>query len=709
MPIRSKIVFRLGIVYFAVLIFSLLIIGKIIYIQVYEKDEWMQESQKLTHKDIIIKPNRGDICASDGRLMASSLPYYEVRMDLLANGLTDKRFYDNIDSLSKCLAGFFKDKSAYQYKKELIETRENSKYRRNYLVNKRMISYSELLVLKKFPLFCLNKNKGGFIPKQINTRKKPFNSLASRTIGRIKNKGESRTIIGIEGAYNTYLNGSEGIRLMKQVSGSSWIPLNEGNELEPQDGKDVITTINIEFQDITENALRQQLKSHNANFGVAVVMEVNTGEVKAIANLEKSKDENEYIEIFNHAIGTSSEPGSTFKLASMIVALEDGAVNLSDKVKTYNGIFHYKGFEIRDAHRGGYGTISVQRAFELSSNVGIAKIIIKNYHKNPRKFIDRLYRMRLNEKLGIEFYGEGKPFIKYPGDEHWSDISIPQIAIGYETHLTPLQILTFYNAVANNGVMVKPKFVKRVEFHGQTIKTVDTEILNPSICSMGTIRKVKNMLEGVVERGTAANIRTTRYKIAGKTGTAKIYDEEKRGYVKKYQASFVGYFPADKPKYSCIVVINTPTEMGYYGSYAAAPVFKKIADKIYNIDINLHKEDGVKLAKNKTIQIPSSKDGLKNDFETIYNQLGIKTSGSRSVKSKWIVTTEGTKSVKMENRLVKTNIVPKVEGMGARDALYILENAGMNVVLKGRGTVIRQSIQAGSLFKKGEKIILELS
>ncbi|MCK4663695.1 MAG: transpeptidase family protein [Bacteroidales bacterium] len=703
MSIKNEILLRSGLVYVTIIIFALIIIGKIIFLQIVEKEKW-NKANTLTMKNIIIKPNRGDICAWDGRLLASSVPYYEIRMDLKCEGLTNKSFKYNIDSLSLCLSNLFKDKSKSRYKQELINARYKGE---RYHLIKRKVTYTQLKQLKRFPIFRLGRFKGGFICMQGNKRVQPFVNLASRTIGYM-NKGESGTIVGVEGAYDDELKGIRGVRLMQKISGNVWMPVNNGNEIEPRDGKDIITTIDVTIQDVAQNALLRQLTKHNARHGCAVLMEVKTGEIKAITNFTRDSSGN-YVEDYNYAIGESTEPGSTFKLPVLMVALEDGTIELTDSIDTEDGIVKYHDFPVRDSKKGGYGKITVQRVFEISSNIGISKIVTQHYYKKEQKFVERLYRMNINDKLNVEIKGEGEPYIKFPGDKLWSGISLPQMSYGYEVRLTPLQILNFYNAVANNGKMVKPKIVKAIRYHGEVIKTFDTQIINPAISSKATIKKAKKMLEGVVENGTAINLRNSNYKIAGKTGTAQIANN-KYGYKYKskisYQASFVGYFPADDPKYSCIVVINAPSNEVYYGNLVAGPVFKEIADKIYATGFEMH--DEIKFDENFMAKTPPySKNGNLKELETVCKTMNINYL-EEGVNSEWVITTKRDTVIEIKNRFVKNNIVPNVKGMGLKDALFILENAGLNVVVVGRGVVTEQSLSPGERLINGDEITIKL-
>lgn len=607
--IKADILWRIGIVLVFFVFFGIAIVGKILYLNFTQAEELLAKSESFSYKDIIITPNRGDIRTSDGSLLATTLPKYEIRMDLKTPSITQEIFDKNVDSLAYCLSHLFLDKSQIKYKNDLITARKRGN---RYFLLQRNISFPELKKVEKFPILRKGKYKGGLIVISKNKREKPFGILASRTIGfLIENKEKDKQgLVGIERAYDEYLKGEKGISLIRKISNNRIMPVEE--QVEPVDGADIITTIDIRFQDIVENELLESLKKHDADFGTAILMEVETGHIKAIANLEKNLND-KYVERYNHAIGTPVEPGSTFKLASMIVALEDGVVNLSDSVNVEGGKKKYYDRIMRDDHKG-KEVLSVQEAFEQSSNVAISKIIVENYQDDPRRFVERLYKMNLNEKLGIEIKGEGTPLIKYPDDETWSGVTLPWMSIGYEIHITPLQILSLYNAIANNGKMVKPIFVSEIQKHGKTIKEFHTEIINPTICSKSTITKVKKLLRGVVENGTARNINSKNLAISGKTGTAQIANRN-FGYKSKsgisYSVSFVGFYPSDNPKYSSIVVVNNPKRGGAYGSSGAAPIFKNIANKVYAMSLDII--NPINEDQNKT-QIPYKLTGNKEDI-----------------------------------------------------------------------------------------------
>lgn len=700
MSIKKDILVRLSIVYLLIVVFGLLIIGKIFYLQFFEKDKWASaEIQSIRHMSIA--SNRGNIYSSDGRMLAVSVPFYEIRMDMQSDPFTRDIFYQGVDSLSRALANLFRDRSWAAYKQDLVRAREDGN--RYYLV-KRNVTYDQLQQVKKFPIFRRGRFEGGVIYVQTNKRVRPHGLLAARTIGYTM-EANSGSVVGIEGAFESDLKGVEGYRLMRRVKGDIWMPISDRNEIEPRDGYDIISTIDLDLQDVAENALLEQLQRHDADHGTVILMEVETGKVRAIANLGKDVD-GVYRETYNYAIGESAEPGSTFKLASVIALLEDGYIEPEDIVDVGDGVITYYGKRLEDSGDEGLGKITVQEAFEKSSNVGISRIVYENYKDKPEQFIDRLYKMGLNQKLDLEIKGEGTPEIKYPGSKLWSGISLPMMSIGYEVRMTPMQTLTFYNAIANKGEMVKPQFVEEIRYHGKLVKKFDRKVLKRSVCSADTRRKVEKMLEGVVERGTAENLKNSYYRIAGKTGTAQIANL-KYGYNKRsYQASFAGYFPADHPKYSCIVVINSPSRWVYYGNVVAGPIFREVADKIYIREFEMHKDNGPDPEMARSA--PYSKSGNREETVASLRYLDVPYEEG-DADSYWISTSSDEEKVNLRMRSVSSMLVPDVTGMGLKDAVYLLENAGLSVIVSGRGTVRRQSIAPGTSIRRGETVRLEMS
>jgi cell division protein FtsI (penicillin-binding protein 3) len=709
MSIKKDILWRVGLVYLGVALFAIFVLIKIVYLQFIDDDRWKEQSSNTRIKNVKIQPHRGDIYADDMRLLASSVPYYEIRMDLLTPSITNSIFMNKIDSLAFCLSRLFKDRSKAEYKTILINARKQGN--RYYLI-KDDVDFTQLKKLRTFPIFNRGRYTGGLIVVDESLRQRPHRDLAARTIGYIS-KSENGNVVGIEGAFNSYLAGVEGVMRMQKLSGNIWMPLDELGEIEPQDGSSVVTTINIDIQDVAERALRRQLALNRAHHGCAVLMEVKTGEIKAIVNLTDTLGT--YIEDYNYAVGESTEPGSTFKLPSLITALEDGYVSLEDTIDTGNGIYQYYDFTIHDDNfdKGGHGIITVKQVFEYSSNVGMAKIITRAYKKSPQKFVDRLYSMDLNKPLGLEIKGEGDPVIKYPGAKTWSGVSLATMSYGYEVRLTPLQILCFYNAIANDGKMVKPRFAKEIRNHGKIEKTFVTEVINPSICSKSTLKKARMLLEGVVDEGTARNLKNNYLKIAGKTGTTQIYNS-KYGYKMdekvSYQASFVGYFPADEPKYSCIVVINSPSADVYHGNRVAGPVFMEIADKVYATSIEMQKpiNNTGWFFSSKDVELPYSKSGSLDDLSVALRKLDVKDK-IEDRDAEWVVPEKKDDYVDLKAKKIINNLVPNVVSMGLKDAVYLLESMGLRVRVVGRGSIRNQSITPGTRIKRGDIIKLELT
>ena len=701
MALRDEIVWKSGIIYILIILFGAAILARIIIIQYVEGNKWAELGEEYIYRTDDVLANRGDILADDNRILASSVPYYTLYMDTRSTGMKAEVWSGGIDGLSKGLAEIVGLKSASGWKTGLTQARLRGD--RFYLIMRR-VSHGDLKRLRELPVFREGRYKGGLIAEPENRRIIPHMLLASRTIGYLT-KGASGNVVGLEGAYDKELTGINGSVLKQRLTGGAWMPVNDKNSVEPCDGNDIVTTIDIDIQDVAENALLKQLKLHDAHHGVAILMEVVTGDIKAMANLELGKD-GRYHESYNYAIGESTEPGSTFKLPSFIIALEDGMVDLNDTIDTGKGEIKYYDKTIKDSHRGGYGKITVREVFEKSSNVGTSKIIYDNYKERPGDFVDRLYRMGLNEKTGIEIRGEGAPLIRYPGDKYWSGISLPMMSHGYEVQLTPLQTLAFYNAVANNGRMMKPRIVKEIRYHGETIKRIEPTVLRSSICSRATIAKIKELLEGVVAYGTAKNLDNETYKIAGKTGTAQIANEKygyKHGGRVSYQASFVGYFPADEPVYSCIVVVNAPSNSVYYGNLVAGPVFKEIADKVYATAF--YRElitEGVVTGK-----MPAVKKGYGKDAGQVLAELGIIV--GTNISNEWIAPVRKNDTLLFNEYVTVDNLVPDVTGMGLRDALFLLENSGMSVEVAGRGRVVRQSLRPGTRIIRGSKIKLDMS
>jgi cell division protein FtsI (penicillin-binding protein 3) len=550
--------------------------------------------------------------------------------------------------------------------------------------------------LRNFPIFNLGKYKGGMIADQKNKRILPFQTLANRTIGY---KNDNVQPVGLEGAYSEYIDGVGGKRLVQRIAGGVWIPVNQDFDIDPVDGADIISTIDINMQDITQTALYNQLIKSDADNGCVVLMEVQTGEIRAVANFTRVR-EGVYEEKFNYAIAQSAEPGSTFKLASFLVALEDGKIDTSDIVDTGDGTYRVHRHTIRDSKHGGYGKISVQQAFGVSSNTAITKIINTHYKDSPAAFTKRLHAMHLDERLGLQIPGEGSPLIKTPSSKSWSGLSLTQMSWGYELKMTPLQMLVLYNAVANGGKMVSPLFVREIRKIGNTVKAFRSRVINEQIASKSTIEKLQGMLEEVVENGTGKGIKNPLFKMAGKTGTAQIASGTSGYRDRKYQASFAGYFPADNPKYSMIVVIQNPRN-GYYAASTAGPVFADIAEKIYASDFDMYQK--VNPLQMVNIDSPEVKKGSQESSRILENAFNFK-----NVNKMGFASTQSTETILAEVSDNNANEIPNVMGMGLKDALYYLGNAGYKVVVRGNGKVVNQTIMPGVKSSLNHPIFIEL-
>ena len=692
-------------------VFALAIFYKMCIIQFKEGAEWKAKAEAFNTQLQEIQAVRGNIFDINGNLLATSLPYYEIAVDINAPSIDKKLFESKVDSLGLMLADLFRDKSSKQYTKLLRNARKSGD---RYVVIKRNVPYKDLQTLKTFPIFRKGK-RGGLVTLQTNKRERPFKMLAARTIGMSRSGVKP---VGLEGAYDTLLMGISGQRLMQKIAGGVWRPINDENEVEPKDGSDLYTTLDINIQDVAENALLKTLLKNNASHGCAILMEVKTGAIKAIANLTRNgKDTSSYSysENLNYAVGYATEPGSTFKLASYLAVMDDYNVSLDEQIQVGNGEVTYYNKTIKDHDAPESPILTLQRAFEVSSNVAVAKTIVKYYSKNPQQYIDKLKSFHLNQKLGISIPGEANPLIKETKSKDWSGITLAQMSYGYESLITPLQTLTLYNTIANDGKMVKPRFEKEIQRNGKTVKTFTTEIISEQIVKKSTVQKAKQMLEGVVQNGTGKGLKITAFKVGGKTGTAQIAKAGKKGYGevgnRDYQASFVGYFPADKPLYTCIVIINSPSNGIYYGGLVAGPVFKEIAEKVYSSSVDflepinnkqnlLTKAPGSIKSQNdemvlacKALKLPTKSNGTDDNYV------------SRNILDTMLLSFQ---SNNLKSQLNK-GIVPNLNGLSAKDALFLLENSGFHVKLYGMGSVKKQSIEAGQKFNKGDKITLILS
>lgn len=684
---KDEIIIRTYVIFLLFVLSGFLILGRVVQIGVLEGDNWRSRGDSLYLRHQPIEPERGNILSSDGRMLVTSLPLFEVRMDLLS--IPKDKFVKNIDSLALCLSRYVNPALSERAFRDLMWRERQAGNR--YLLIKDEVSYTQMERIKTFPLFRMGGNKGGLIVIKKSRRERPFRMLASRTLGSVR---EGAKPVGLEGYYDAVLGGEKGSRLVQKVSKDIWVPVDDISDYEPKRGQDIITHIDIDVQDIAEQALYKSIAHHQALGGTAVVMEVKTGAIKAMANLVRFGDD--IGEYFNYAVGSATEPGSTFKLASMMALVEDGYISLDDRIDINKGEIQLCGKKIKDSEKHNVVNPTLKQVFAMSSNVGMALIAKKYYDKNAKKFIKRLEQFGLNERSGIDLEGEPKPYIKqaYNLEQNWSCTSIPWMAHGYELTVTPLQLLTFYNAVANKGRMMKPQLVHQIVEYSEPIKTFKPEVVNDQICSQSTLKVALELLKSTSDSGgTATALRNKLYKVAGKTGTAVTnYFKGDISEGKKYQASFAGFFPADEPVYSCIVVIYEPAVNGFYGSSAALPVFKEIADYCIDSKFILPSE----LAENKNDIQPSQirAGGYSTDLRTLLHFAGVRF--DNNCINEWAVIKPNESRLELTGFNEKSDLMPDVRGMGLRDALFLLENKGLRVRLQGHGRVRHQSIAPGT-------------
>lgn len=694
MNIKKSILLRVRIAFLAVLLFAVAVVARIGHLQVVEGEKWAAMGERISFDYKRVKATRGNIYSDNGSLLATSLPFYRVAFD--ATQPRDEVFNAGLDSLSIHLSKFFKDKSPREYTRMLRDARAAG---RQYIVLSRSkIDYQDKKIMMDWPIFREGRLGGGVIFEKVDIRYRPFSNLSSRTIGYVNENDKG---VGLEYSFNAELGGQDGYAYYQKIAGGTWKPVFDAKNIKAVNGLDLETTLDINLQDVAETALLRAMEKHNADDGLVVVMEVKTGEVKAISNLSRDSRGN-FSEKFNFAAARLFEPGSTFKLVTMMALLEDTNMGLGDSIDTGNGEFMFYNNTVRDHEEGGLGKVTVKEAFEHSSNVAMAKLVDKYFGLRPQAFVDYIDKLKLSKPLGIQIVGEPMPRIKRPGDKGWSGISLPWMAYGYGFEITPLHTLALYNAVANNGKMIKPVFVRAIRRADETEKVYKTEVLNSKICSSKTLERLKAMLEGVVENGTAKNIRGAHYRIAGKTGTAQILENGR--YTRKYITSFVGYFPAHKPRYSAIVLIKNPRGWYQYGSNVAAPVFKEIADNIFARDISLH-EPMPDVVVNQEV-LPVIRAGQREELSMLCEELGIVTRAK--TEEPWVRSSRNGTEVHWKENIGGKNIVPDVSGMTFRDAIYLLESSGLRVFYEGRGRVKEQSLRAGERIKKGDRIYIRL-
>jgi cell division protein FtsI (penicillin-binding protein 3) len=710
LEVKRDILWRVYLCFLCIVVFSLIIIGRVIYIQHAEGQYWIAQAREQQQRVVPIEAERGTIYSEDGSMLSTSIPFFDIYIDFGADGLREKngkRFKEHVDSLAIRLSGFFKDQSSTDYKKQL---QAGYRKKNRYFLLKKNLSFQQYKVLRKFPLIRQGRNRSGFIAEVKSKRLNPFGLLANRTIGLsrefIDSDGKVKnTNVGLEKTYDNLLKGESGSRLVRYLAGGIYVPV-EGYEIEPVNGNDIISTIDVNIQDIAENALLKTMNENECTYGTCIVMEVKTGKIKAIANLGR-RTNGTYWEDLNYAI-RASEPGSTFKLATMLALLEDKHVTLTDRVNLEGGKWSVNRRTVYDSEHHGLQEVTVKQAFEHSSNVGMAKLTMNYYANSPLQFINHLKRLNFHQLSGIGLLGETSPIIKTPKSKTWSATSLPWMSFGYEVLVSPLQTLMLYNAVANDGKMLKPYLVSAVQKNGLVVQKNEPEILEQEICSEGTLKQLQQCLYGVCneEGGTGFNLfKGTPYKVAGKTGTALVANGN-RGYSDHiYQSSFAGYFPADNPQYSCIVVIkNKPFARKYYGALVAGPVFKEVADKLYAMNADRINHSSYALVKDSSAYYYA---GATDDLKKVMEELNINYKDSVN-ENDWSRLYAVNYDPVLNLLAVQKNLMPDVKGMGLKDALYLLENINVKVNIKGRGKVKAQSIIPGSALTKNQTVTIEL-
>ena len=708
MNIKKDISWRVYVTYIGLVIFALCIIARIAYTQQVQGKYWKSLADSLTTDFKTIEADRGNIYSEDGRLLATSLPFFEIRMDTRAEAVSDELFNEKVDSLAIKLSHLLKDKLAEEYRRIMVSGRKNDE---RYVLLNRKVTFTELQLIRKFPIFNLGKYKGGLIAIQEFHRVNPFNQLCLRTIGLYRDSNK----VGLEKTYDEYLSGVNGKQLMQRIAGNTWLPLTDENAIEPQNGKDVYTTIDVGLQDVAESALLNTLVKNEAEHGCVILMEVKTGKIKALANLGRDENGGPYSERMNYAISEAIEPGSTFKMASCAALLESGLADTSTMIDLEHGHKVY-GKQIMKDHELAVNYVSLKTAFAISSNVGISKFAYNAFNDKQEMYTNYLKQFGITQKTGIDLSGEANPDVKEATSKRWNKVvSLPWMSVGYEERITPLQTLCWYNSIANDGKRMKPFLVSKVTEYGKVVKQFNPTVANEKVVSEKTVKKLRGIMEAVVLKGTAKGVLlNSNYSAAGKTGTAQIFQagsgfNNKGVGSKKFLASFVGYFPADNPQYSCIVVIYNPTKdkSVYYGSQVACPVFKELADKVYATSTFMH----APIEKNDSLLHPEDRPGFMagatKEIEKVLTEL--KSSHSIMTEGNWCSVIKEGKNYSSAERQIQQGVVPDVTGFSLKDALYVLENKGLKVKFKGNGKVIEQYPNAGEVLVKGSEINLELS
>ncbi len=690
MNIKQSILLRTRIAFVGVSFICFLIAFRILYIQLIDGERWEQTSIDTGLQYRTTRATRGNIYSANGELLATSIPLFKLSFDptIIENVVYQK----GIDSLCILLSNFFQDNTPAEYKRKINNARTTKK--RYLILNSTPINYHVKKTMEKWPIFREGQMKGGILFEKIDDRSYPYAGLGKRMVGYINE--EYKGVVGLEISFEEALAGIAGQAVYQRISGGEWKPITDFTQIQSQDGYDIHTTIDMGIQEIAHNYLKDALLEHQGDFGCVIVMEVQTGHIKAMVNLGKEKkgDTTEYIEKYNYAIGDqgSTDPGSTFKLASMLALFEDSPLQLKDSVNAFGGTFGFYGRVMRDT--GGYGLVTAQKAFELSSSIGVSRLVVNHFGEKPSAYIDYLYKFGLGNPLGFQLLGESDPYIKTPSDATWSGTTLPWMSVGYELKIAPIHTLAFYNAVANKGKLIQPIIVKSIKQANQTIQSISAKVINPKICSDSSLQKANVILQGVVERGTATAIKTSQYKIAGKTGTSQKIKNGR--YVKEYYTSFCGFFPADAPRYTMIVVIDSPKGK-YYGADVAAPVFRNIADKLFIKDLEIQQNLNALIQRSAFLVnegLPKEQVSNHKDIEIISQILGMQSIFKTA--SEWVIPIDQKVAIDWEERKINQNKVPNLIGMSLRDALFLLENRGFKVHISGQGRVKSQSIMPGS-------------
>ena len=701
MDVKKDILWRVYLGFIIMALLGIVIIGKAVVIQQVEGNYWRSMSDSLHQRIIELDAERGTIYSEDGNMLSTSIPQYDIYIDFMAEGLRAKKgklFKANLDSLSFCLSKFFKDRSAGEYKK-LLQNGYRDKDR--WFLLRKKLSFKDYQQLKTFPLVRMGRNKSGFVPDKKIIRLNPYKMLAFRTIGLLRDENK----VGLELTYDEYLNGMAGKRLVRFIAGGASVPVDD-YEVEPENGKDIVTTLDVSIQDVTENALMKMLIQNEAEHGCAIVMEVKTGKIKAIANLGRSKDGN-YYEDYNYAI-TPSEPGSTFKLATMLAVLEDKKATLNTTVDLNGGVWKVYGSTVYDSEKHGLHAVTLKEAFEHSSNVGMAKIAVQNYSTNPSQFIRHLKNLRMDTLTGIDLKGEIKPTVYKPADKRrWSNSTLPWMSFGYNLMVTPLQVLSLYNAVANNGIMMKPYLVNSINQDGQVLHQFNPVVVNEQICSKQTLDQLKESLEGVMTNGTGKTLNSRSYKIAGKTGTALVANGKRWYSDKIYQSSFAGYFPANDPQYTIIITIkNKPHAAIFYGAAIAGPVFREIADQVFTLKVNQAQNTFFALGRNDSNWYSFA--GYKKDINKVNEALELNVMDKSGSGNYARMNNTGAGNM-LSATIISNTQMPILNGMGLKDAVYLCENLGLKILVRGKGKVVSQSKVAGQRIARGETVSIQLN